>query len=84
MEGAEPELCRCFSETGDVRTDKTILAEMAAFLKQHSVRSVVMVDEIIGCPHEEGIDYPTGESCPHCPYWKGRDRWTGELDPDGD
>lgn len=81
-EGAEPALRRWFSETGDVRTDATTLAEIAAFLKQHSVHSVAMVDGIIGCPHEEGIDYPTGQSCPHCPYWKGRDRWTGELDPD--
>jgi hypothetical protein len=42
------------------------------------VKSVVMPDRIIGCPHEEGIDYPEGESCPQCPFWEGRDRWTGE------
>lgn len=81
VEGAEPELRRWFSETADVRTDETILAEIAAFLKQSSVHSVAMADGIIGCPHEEGVDYPMGESCPHCPYWRGRDRWTGELDP---
>src|SRR5215212_8847587 len=76
-EGAEPKLHRWFSETGDVRTDKIILVEIAAHLRQHSVRSVAMVDEIIGCPHEEGIDYPMGEDCPTCPYWKGRDRGIG-------
>ena len=80
-EGAEPDLRRWFSETGDVRTDPTILSEIAAHLRQNSVHSVGMVDGIIGCPHEEGIDYPMGQSCPDCPYWKGRDRWTGELDP---
>lgn len=80
-EGAEPELRRWFSETADIRGDKAILAEIAAYLKQHSVHSVAMTDGIIGCPHEEGIDYPMGEACPHCPYWNGRDRWTGELDP---
>ena len=80
-EGAEPDLRRWFSETGDVRTDPTILSEIAVHLRQDSVHSVVMVDGIIGCPHEEGIDYPMGQSCPDCPYWKGRDRWTGELDP---
>jgi hypothetical protein len=37
-----------------------------------------MVDRVIGCPHEEGIDYE-GPTCPHCPYWAGRDRWTGEV-----
>jgi hypothetical protein len=80
-EGADPELRRWFSETVDVRTDEVILAEITAHLRQHSVHSVAMVDRIIGCPHEEGIDYPMGETCPQCPYWKGRDRWTGKLDP---
>jgi hypothetical protein len=28
-------------------------------------------------PHEEGIDYE-GATCPACPFWAGRDRWTGE------
>jgi len=31
-----------------------------------------------GLPHEEGIDYPDGSSCPKCPYWAGRDRGTLE------
>src|SRR4051812_9319014 len=38
---------------------------------------VVMTDRIIGCPHEEGIDYE-GTTCPTCPFWAGRDRWTGK------
>ncbi|MET3336873.1 MULTISPECIES: hypothetical protein [Bradyrhizobium] len=80
-EGAEPDLRRWFSETGDVRTDPTILSEIAAHLRQSSVHSVAMVDGIIGCPHEEGVDYPMGEPCPRCSFWRGRDRWTGELDP---
>lgn len=78
-EGAEPELHRWFSEIGDVRTDALILDEIAAYLREHSARSIAMTEKIIGCPHEEGIDYPSGEACPQCPYWKGRDRWTGEL-----
>ncbi|WOH66615.1 hypothetical protein [Bradyrhizobium sp. BWA-3-5] len=79
-EGAEPKLRRWFAESNDVRADEIVLAEIVTHLREHSVRSVAMVDRIIGCPHEEGIDYPMGESCPQCPYWKGRDRWTGELD----
>jgi hypothetical protein len=76
QEGAEPELRRWFSEAGDVRTDETIFGEIAVHLRQHSVRSVAIVDGIIGCPHEEGTDYPVGEACPRCPYWKGRDRFS--------
>jgi hypothetical protein len=33
-----------------------------------------MVKEMLGCPHEEGIDYPEGEACPACPFWAGRER----------
>jgi RNA polymerase sigma factor (sigma-70 family) len=35
-----------------------------AFIKAQHVRSVVVTDGIIGCPHEEGVDYPEGKSCP--------------------
>lgn len=78
---AEPaELRRWFAEDGDVRADETIFAEIAAFLREHEVHSVGMVDRIIGCPHEEGIDYPSGEPCPRCPFWAGRNRWTGKIE----
>ena len=52
---------------------------MKAFIKDHDVVSISMVDGIIGCPYEEGIDYPAGEPCPQCPFWRGRDRFTGEM-----
>jgi hypothetical protein len=71
---------RWLSQDGDVRKDEAIGAEMASFLRDHGVRSVAMTDKIIGCPHEEGIDYPEGEECPQCPFWKGRDRWAGVAD----
>lgn len=29
-------------------------------------------DGNIGCPHEEGEDFPSGEDCPFCPFWKGK------------
>jgi hypothetical protein len=74
------EMGRWSGETGDVRMDDTILAEIVTFLRQHKVQSVAMTEAILGCPHEEGIDYPNGETCPDCPYWAGRDRWTGKLD----
>jgi hypothetical protein len=71
------DLRRWFSESNDVRNDKAIGTEISEFLQSHGVRSVVMTDRIIGCPHEEGIDYPEGEECPLCPFWKGKDRWAG-------
>jgi hypothetical protein len=79
-EGTEPEVIeRWYSEDEDVRSSPTIGREIVDFLEKHGVKSSVMTDRIIGCPHEEGIDYPDGELCPKCPFWAGRDRWTGEY-----
>jgi len=79
-EGAEPDIMQTWqSEESDLRHDHEIGREISAFLHEHQAVSVVMTDRIIGCPHEEGIDYPEGESCPECPYWRGRDRWSGEM-----
>ncbi len=70
---------RWFATAKDVRADETIDEQIVAFFNLHQVSRVVVTDRIIGCPHEEGIDYPEGESCPQCPFWKGRDRWSGAL-----
>jgi len=79
-EDAEPEVMeRWFGEDLDVRTDPGIAREILEFIRRHGVSSVVMADRIIGCPHEEGIDYPDGEVCPQCPFWAHRDRWTDEV-----
>jgi hypothetical protein len=61
----------------DIREDIRIAEEVLAFITEVGARSVVMADRIIGCPHEEGIDYE-GDTCPACPFWAGRDRWTGQ------
>jgi hypothetical protein len=69
---------RWFSEDLDVRQNDELLEKIFEFQRKHKVKSLAMPDQIIGCPHEEGIDYPEGKSCPKCPYWAGRDRYTGE------
>jgi hypothetical protein len=79
-EGAEPDIMeRWQSEECDLRYDDEIGFAINAFLREHGVLTVMMADRIIGCPHEEGIDYPEGKPCPECPYWRGRDRWSGEV-----
>ena len=66
----------------DVRHDPVIAADVAHFLKQHGVKESVTADRIIGCPHQEGIDYPLGRTCPRCPFWANIDRFTHEpLNP---
>ncbi len=65
----------------DVRIDRVINNEILAFIAERNVQRVAMAGRILGCPHEEGTDYPEGETCPQCPFWSIRDRWTGELHP---
>lgn len=74
----KPILEKWFSQSSDIRSNDDVAEELVAFIKSHEVKSVIVTDGIIGCPHEEGIDYPEGQSCPECPYWAGRDRWTQE------
>ena len=79
-EGADPEVIeRWYSEVEDVRSSAAIGREILTFIKKHGAKSSVMTDRIIGCPHEEGIDYPEGAVCPKCPIWAGRDRWSGDY-----
>lgn len=78
-EGAEASAMRkWYAERDDVRDTHEIMEAVASFLDQHGARSVTMPDGIIGCPHEEGIDYD-GTVCPDCPYWANRDRWSGKA-----
>ena len=81
MEGegdAPSQMRKWCSEQADVRHDATVLAEVMAFIEEFGVLTVAMPDRIIGCPHEEGIDYD-GPVCPDCPFWANHDRWTGEA-----
>jgi hypothetical protein len=72
------DLQRWFSkEQADIRDDIRVAEEALAFITGAGAKSVVMTDQISGCPHEEGIDYE-GATCPDCPFWVGRDRWTGK------
>ena len=79
-DGAEPDEMRKWYSTEDMRKDLDLFDEVLEFIRSHETKSVAMTDRIIGCPHEEGIDYPDGESCPQCPFWQGRDRWSGEFE----
>lgn len=79
-EGEDPfALERWFSEGVDVRNEHSIIEKVLQFLRAHGAKSVAMADRVIGCPHEEGIDYPEGAKCPRCPFWANRNRWTGEI-----
>lgn len=77
-EGAEVEPLRKWHSAEDLRNDHVVLEEALGFIREQEAKSILMPDRIIGCPHEVGIDYPEGESCPQCRFREGRDRWSGE------
>jgi hypothetical protein len=79
QEGAEPEPMKKWFTDKDARKSEKILGELLGFIEENEAVSVIMADSIMGCPHEEGIDYSEGEPCPKCPYWRNRDRFTHEI-----
>jgi hypothetical protein len=70
---------RWFNEEKDIRHDSLVSEGILEFIALHGAKSVVMLDRIFGCPHEEGLDYPYVEKCPKCSFWATRDRFTGEV-----
>lgn len=78
FENAEPLMMRWRSET-EIRNNAKIMDEILKSIREYEGCSVVMTDRIIGCPHEEVIDYPADQSCQQCPYWLNRDRWSGKI-----
>jgi len=74
---------RWYCDTSDVRTDQIVSQAIVSFIKEQRAKSVVIADRILGCRHEEGIDYPEGSVCLSCPFWKARDRWSGKIKHEG-
>jgi hypothetical protein len=69
-EAAEPILNRWVAT--DVTTNPRVKKEIDRFFKKHGVMRVGMSEGNMGCPHEEGKDFPAGGDCPFCPWWKGK------------
>ena len=74
--GADFELHKWFrkSPDADLRYDVELQNTWIEIIRREGVRHLVMLEEIFGCPHEEGIDYPLGAVCPECPFWADRPR----------
>ena len=67
---AEPIIMRWVAT--DVTTSPKVKWEIQEFFNAHGVKSVAMSEGNMGCPHEEGEDFPDGEDCPFCPFWAGK------------
>ena len=69
-ENAEPIIERWVGT--DVTTNPKVQQQMQDFFLQYGVKQVAMSQGNMGCTHEEGEDFPLGEDCPFCPFWKGK------------
>lgn len=58
-------------ENGDLRKDVPTIKELFRYIEAHDVVSVALAPGIYYCPHEPGVDFPEGDSCPHCAFWSG-------------
>lgn len=56
----------------DVAENPKCQQAIADFFDRLGVKSVAASEGNIGCPHEEGEDFPAGGDCPFCPFWKGK------------
>ena len=55
-EESEPEMMRWHSPTMDIRRNVAVLENIVKLIRRRQVKSVAMVEQILGCPHEEGVD----------------------------
>lgn len=53
----------------NIAEDVGAAQEISQFIKEHDVARVLTSEWVLSCPHEEGVDYPMGETCPLCPDW---------------
>ena len=65
-------------EQTDIRDDTLVAEEVLALIAEAGAKSVVMTDRIIGCPHEEGIDYK-GAICGRLPVQRSRSAQNGQA-----
>jgi len=56
----------------EIMSNQNVLSEVGQFFIKYQVDNIIMTHGIVGCPHIEGVDYTTGEDCPHCPFWSAK------------
>jgi hypothetical protein len=75
--GADPTALKRWSGTR-VASDPKVAEAIDDFLRSHGARMKLTAVGVIGCPHEEGEDFPEGSDCPFCPFWKGKQGTAGD------
>jgi len=64
-------ILRSWSQPG-VTSDPLVAAEIGKFFLENKTENIVMPDGVLGCPHEEGVDFPLRTVCPYCVFWSSQ------------
>jgi hypothetical protein len=68
--GGSPEhIKKWIFDDGDLREDVPSIKELFRYIESYKVLSVALTPGIYDCPHEAGVDYPEGGTCPQCLFW---------------
>lgn len=67
--GAPEDIKKWHFENGDLRKDVPSIKALFKYIEAHAVVSVALTPGIYYCPHEPGVDFGDGESCPKCSFW---------------
>ena len=76
-DGMAPQI-EVFTTQSDIRYDETIQTTLLKIIERVDAKTVTLTDRVVGCPHQEGVDYMAGGECPQCTYWHGKPRYTGD------
>ena len=55
----------------NIGSDENVAKKIYTFMRSQGVKTVATANVVMGCPHEEGKDFPDGKDCPLCPFWTG-------------
>ncbi|WP_349665572.1 hypothetical protein [Echinimonas agarilytica] len=76
-EGAAPQI-ESFTTGSDIRKDEVVQTTILKIIERAQAKTVTQTDSVVGCPHQEGVDFMAGGDCPFCTFWQGKPRYTGE------
>jgi hypothetical protein len=67
--GSPEEIKKWLFDKGDLRKDVPTIKELFRYIEAHDAVSVALTPGVYSCPHEPGVDYPEGGTCPECLFW---------------
>lgn len=68
-EGGDEQM-EVFTSKTDIRENEVVQSTIIKIIDRSEAKTVNTSEEIVACPHDEGVDYAIGGRCPTCTFWK--------------